>query len=132
MITINDLVHKHKLKNKTTSIMKIFEVLSSLPLSDVGIYLRDGPFPNDIRIVNLHPSKGTDYVNNIVYCGFATNYLAGSLRSHHHPVSSKSDNIPAALLSSLCSLSRSAYIIARLRLAAFRFARCYSSVNKHF
>ena len=28
--------------------------------------------------------------NNIVYCGFATDCLARSLRSHHHPVSSKS------------------------------------------
>ena len=30
--------------------------------SKVGIYLRDGPFSTDIGIVNLHPSKGTNWV----------------------------------------------------------------------
>ena len=61
--------------------------------------------------------------NNIVYCGFATNCLARSLRSHHHPVNSKSDNIPArsfaALICRLPSSQLLAYIIARLRLAFF-------------
>ena len=33
--------------------MKIYQVFSSLGLSDVGIYLRDGPFESDIGIVNL-------------------------------------------------------------------------------
>ena len=33
-------------------------------LSDVGIFLRDGPFQSDIGIVNLHPSEGTHWV----YC----------------------------------------------------------------
>ena len=28
----------------------------------LGIYLRDGPFSNDIGVVNLHPSKGTHWV----------------------------------------------------------------------
>ena len=32
-------------------------------LSDVGIYLRDGPFSTDFGIVNLHPSKGTHWVS---------------------------------------------------------------------
>ena len=31
-------------------------------MNDVGIYLRDGPFKSDIGIVNLHPSKGTQWV----------------------------------------------------------------------
>ena len=31
-------------------------------LSDVEIYLRDGPFESDIEIVNLHPSKKTHWV----------------------------------------------------------------------
>ena len=44
---------------KATSIVKNYQVLTSLSLSDVGIYLRDGPFESDIGIVNLHPSKGT-------------------------------------------------------------------------
>ena len=51
-------------------------------------------------------------INNIVYCGFATNCLARSLRSHHHPVSSKSDNIPAR--SSLRSSPASFHSASRL------------------
>ena len=62
MILFNDFVKKHKLKNKTTSNIKIHQVLSSLSLNDVWIYLRDGPFSGDIGIVNLHPSKGTHWV----------------------------------------------------------------------
>ena len=61
-MTINDFAHKHNLKNKAASNMKIYQVLSSLLLSDAGIYLRDGPFSNDIGIVSLHPSKGTHWV----------------------------------------------------------------------
>ena len=58
------------MKNKATSNIKIQQVLSSLSLDDVGIYLRDGPFPKDIGIVNLHPSKGTlwvCYINEIYF-----------------------------------------------------------------
>ena len=36
-----------------------------MSLSDVGIYLRDGPFKTDIGIVNLHPCLGTHCV---LYC----------------------------------------------------------------
>ena len=61
MISFNDFVKKYNLKNKATSNKKI-KVLSSLGLSDVGIYLRDGPFESHIGIVNLHPSKGTHWV----------------------------------------------------------------------
>ena len=56
------LLKQFKLKNKATSNIKIQQVLSSLGLNDVGIYLRDGPFKTDIGIVNLHPSKGTHWV----------------------------------------------------------------------
>ena len=59
MITFNDFVKEINLKNNATSNIKIQQVLSSLSLNDVGIYLRDGPFSSDIGIVNLHPSKGT-------------------------------------------------------------------------
>ena len=62
MITFNDFVRKHDLKNKAISNIKIQQILSSLVLTDVGIYLRDGPFSSDIGIVNLHPSKGTHWV----------------------------------------------------------------------
>ena len=61
-MSFNDFVHKYKLKNKATSNIKIQQVLSSLSLNDVGIYLRDGSFSSDIGIVNLHPSKGTHWV----------------------------------------------------------------------
>ena len=61
-MTFNDFVHKNKLKNKATSNIKIQQVLSSLSLSDVGIYLRDGPFKSDIGIVNLHPFRGAHWV----------------------------------------------------------------------
>ena len=61
-MTFNDFIRKCKIKNKATSNIKIQQVLSSLSLKDVGIYLRDGPFSSDIGIVNLQPSKGTHWV----------------------------------------------------------------------
>ena len=69
MITFNDFIKKFNLKNKATSDIKIQNILSSLSLNDVGIYLRDGPFKSNIGIVNLHPSKGTHRVcyNNEIY-----------------------------------------------------------------
>ena len=62
MITFNEFIKKYNLRNKATSNIKIQQVLSSLSLNDVGIYLRDGPFESDIGIVNLHPSKGTHWI----------------------------------------------------------------------
>ena len=62
MITFNDFIKKFNLKNKATSNIKIQNILSSLSLNDIGIFLRDGPFKSDIGIVNLHPSKGTHWV----------------------------------------------------------------------
>ena len=38
--------------------MKIYQVLSSIRLDNVGMCLRDGPFASDIRIVILHLTKG--------------------------------------------------------------------------
>ena len=58
----NDFIKKHNLKNKATSNIKIRQILSSLSLNDIGIFLRDVPFESDIGIVNLHPSKGTHWV----------------------------------------------------------------------
>ena len=58
----NDFVQKDNLKNKTTSNLKLYEVLEKIGLdSKVGIYLRDGPFSTDIGIVSLHPSKRTHW-----------------------------------------------------------------------
>ena len=61
-MTFNDFIKKYKLKNKETSNLRIQQILSSLSLNDVGIYLRDGPFLSDIGIVDLNPSKGTHWV----------------------------------------------------------------------
>ena len=62
-MSFNDFVYKHKLKNKATSNVKTHEVLKKIGLnSKVGIYWKDGPFPNDIGVVYLHPSKGTHWV----------------------------------------------------------------------
>ena len=62
MMTFNDFVRKNDLKNKATSDTKLQQVLPSLSLNDIGIYLRDGPFESDIGIVNLHQSRGTHWV----------------------------------------------------------------------
>ena len=58
----NDFVKKYNLKNRATSNIEIQQVLSSLGLNDIGIYLQDGPFESDIGFVNLHPTKGTHWV----------------------------------------------------------------------
>ena len=50
------------MKNKATSNTKIQQVLSSLGLNGVGIYLRDAPFSSDIAIVSLHPFRGAHWV----------------------------------------------------------------------
>ena len=42
--------------------IKIQQVLCSIGLNKVGIYLRDGPFSSDIGIVIFHPSKSTHWV----------------------------------------------------------------------
>ena len=61
-MSFNDFIKKYKLKNEATSNIKIQQVLSSLSLNDVGIYLRDSSFKSDDGIVILHPSKGTHWV----------------------------------------------------------------------
>ena len=61
-MTFNEFIKEYKLKNKATSNIKIQQVLHSIGLNNVGIYLRDGPFESDIGIVNLHPSRGSHWV----------------------------------------------------------------------
>ena len=56
-----DFFSKTQIK-KQYNIKKNYQVLSSLSLIDVGIYLRDGPISTDIGIVSLNPSKGTLWV----------------------------------------------------------------------
>ena len=62
MMTFNEFIKKYNLKNKTTSNIKIQQVLCSIDLNNVGIYLRDEPFSSDIGIVNSRHSKGTRWV----------------------------------------------------------------------
>ena len=62
MMSFNDFIHKYRLTNKATLNIKIQQILSSLSSSDVGIFLRDGPFATDEEIVNLHPTNGTHWV----------------------------------------------------------------------
>ena len=57
MMLINEFFQKYKLRNQATSNIKFYQVLLSLSLKDLGIYLRDVSFSSDIGIVNLHPSK---------------------------------------------------------------------------
>ena len=52
MISFKDFVNKHNLK-KTTSNIKIQQVLNSIGLYNVNIYLKDGPFSSDIGIYLL-------------------------------------------------------------------------------
>ena len=65
MITFNDFMKKFNLKNKATSNIKKRQVLDSIRLDNVGIYLRDDKFKSDVGIVNLHPSKGSHWVCHI-------------------------------------------------------------------
>ena len=62
MMSFNHFVHKYKFKNEATSNLKVYQVLSFLRLSDVGIYLRDGPFSRDMGILKLHESKDSHWV----------------------------------------------------------------------
>ena len=62
MRTFNVFIKKFSLKNKATSNIKIQQVLNSIRLNNVGIYLRDGSFLNDIGVVNLHPFRGSLWV----------------------------------------------------------------------
>ena len=55
----NDFFRKNNLKNKATSNIKTQQIISSLFLSDVRIYLSDCSFESDIGIVSIHPTKGT-------------------------------------------------------------------------
>ena len=47
MMSYSDFVHKYYLKNKATSIIKVQQVLGSIGIDNVGIYLRDGLVSSD-------------------------------------------------------------------------------------
>ena len=69
-MSFDEFIKKHNLKNKATLNIKIQQVLKSIELTNVGIYLRDGLFESDIGIINLHPWKGTHWV-----CYIKENYF---------------------------------------------------------
>ena len=60
--TENDFIHQCGLKNKASSNIIIQNILSSLALTDVGVYLRDGPLRIEKGIVNLHPIQDSQRV----------------------------------------------------------------------
>ena len=62
ILTFNNFINKNNLENKATSNIKKQQVLSSIGLNNVGIYLKDGLFSSDVGSVNLHPTKGTHWV----------------------------------------------------------------------
>ena len=62
MVSLNDCIHKYKLKNTATSNVKRYQTFSWLSLNDVGNYLGGGPFSSDIGITNLHATKCTHWV----------------------------------------------------------------------
>ena len=57
MMTFKDLIHNYVLKNEASSIIKIYQVLCSIGLNIVRIFLRDGPFSSDIGTFNFHLSE---------------------------------------------------------------------------
>ena len=61
-MSFNDFIKKFNFKNKATSNMKIYQIICSIGLNNVGIDLRDRPFESDVRIVSLHPSKINHWV----------------------------------------------------------------------
>ena len=59
LLSFDDFVLEHALKNKSTANKNNQKMRSSLSLSDVKIFLRETPCEFDIEIVILHPTKGT-------------------------------------------------------------------------
>ena len=60
-MSFKDFIRKYKLKNRATSSMKIYQVISSIGLDDIDICLGDVPSSSDVELVKLHESKGTHW-----------------------------------------------------------------------
>ena len=58
MILFKNSIYRIKQHQK----IYIYQILCSIGLNDVGLYLRDGTFSSDIGVFNIHPSKGTYWV----------------------------------------------------------------------
>lgn len=61
---------KYKLKNESTSNVKISEVINKLGIKHFDIYMRDQPLKTKQGIINLHNKKGTHWV-----CYYLDNYF---------------------------------------------------------
>ena len=70
MMSFNDFIQKYKQKKEAVPINKIQSILSFLASNDVRIYLKNGPFKTDIRIINLNAFRGTHWVLYIPKCYF--------------------------------------------------------------
>ena len=69
-MSCKDFFYKCKLKNEATSNIKTSQVLPSLSLSDVRFYLGDDPIQSVVRVVKVHPNKGSHWV-----CYIKENYF---------------------------------------------------------
>ena len=61
-MSFHDSFHNYTSKNKATSKKKIQQIFSSLYMNDGGICLTDEFVAIDVKIVDLHPTKGTHWV----------------------------------------------------------------------
>ena len=70
MIGVIIFINKFNLKNKATTNIKSYQVLSSIGLDNVRTSSRDGPIECEIGMANLHPKTGTQwmlYINEIYF-----------------------------------------------------------------
>ena len=61
-LSFKDFVEKYGLKDESTSNVKINEILKLKNTTECGIYMRDDHFTTPLGLVNLHPTKGTQWV----------------------------------------------------------------------
>ena len=79
-MTFNSFIEKCKLKNQAKLNKITQQVAYSIGFNNVGKHLRDGPCHFDIKIANLHSTKGTHWVAYITENFFDSNGC--SLREH--------------------------------------------------
>ena len=92
----NDFVQEYSLENKTTSNIKIYEILKKTRLdSKVGIYLRKGDFSTKYGLVNLLLSRGTHcscYMNDCYFdsfgCSLPKKFLKNLKNKHRNCICS--------------------------------------------
>ena len=73
LLSFEQFLSVHKLKNAPTSNIKLQKVLNQLDL-ECSITMRDDPFSDDCGIINLHPINGTHWVcffNNFYFDSYA-------------------------------------------------------------